>query len=518
MIKIEHIIHREEKRIAIYFSYNNELKKKIRTIEGCRWSATKRVWHVPDNKDSIESLRKIFPEYFHKENKQESDENKYDSIYVFVSEGYIVLMMKRNTKDIDFVKSLNNANWDANNLRWIISNNEDNRTKLKQYFGDRINIIRELPKRDIADIQENNLYVFEHVKGRIKLIFKYNKDLLALVRTFPYSMWDDKNRWWTTVYTREVIRELKQFCEKHNWNIEFIKKEQQERKKRASRDSVPNYKKCPKEYIDSLVIRRYSENTIRTYTSMFEEFINYYYSKKPVDISEKEIIAYIRYLVVERRISSSYQNQAINAIKYYYEQVIGESRKFYFIERPRREKVLPEVLSKTEVEMMIQLTNNLKHKCLLMITYSGGLRLGEVKNLKIKDIDFERNIINIRMSKGKKDRITLLSKKVLLYLHDYLTVYQPRVWLFEGIKGGTYGASSMEKVVKTAAAKARILKKVTMHTLRHSFATHLIEKGTDIRYIQSLLGHESIKTTEIYTHITNKGLDSIVNPLDDMEF
>ncbi len=142
--------------------------------------------------------------------------------------------------------------------------------------------------------------------------------------------------------------------------------------------------------------------------------------------------------------------------------------------------------------------------------------MGEIRNLKIKDIDFERNIINIRKGKGKKDRITLLSKKVMLYLYEYFTVYQPKSLVFEGQKGGTYGASSMEKTVKKAAARAGVLKTVTMHTLRHSFATHLMEKGTDLRYIQNLLGHESIKTTEIYTHVTNKGLENIENPLDDM--
>ena len=165
---------------------------------------------------------------------------------------------------------------------------------------------------------------------------------------------------------------------------------------------------------------------------------------------------------------------------------------------------------------MIELTDNLKHKCLIMLTYSGGLRRSEVQNLKLKDIDFERGVINIKKGKGKKDRITLLSKKIILYLQEYFTIFRPNTWVFEGQNGGTYSTSSMEKVIKQATIRAKILKKVTMHTLRHSFATHLMEKGTDLRYIQNLLGHESIKTTEIYTHITNKGLDQIDNPLDDM--
>ncbi len=529
MLKIEFITHNGEKRIAIRFPYNPDIIKKIKSIKGSRWSASKKMWHVPDNEESLLNLKQLFPEDLahvisHTIKKQtppvieKSNVHTNHTVYVFVGSKHIVLSLKKQKGDIEFIKTLNGYHWDANNLRWIVANNEENRTKIKKYFGDRLQINQYLPKTNKKQIEDKHLYVYEHIPGRIKLIFKYDSELIKLVKSLPYPVWDNKNRWWTTVYTKEVIRQLKYFCRNNNWKIEFIKKESTTTKKRISREAVPNYKECPKEYIDSLTIRRYSSNTIRTYSSMFEEFINYYHYKKPIEITEKEIIAYMRYLVVERGVSSSYQNQAINAIKYYYEQVLGEQRKFYFVERPRREKVLPEVLSKEEVEAMIKSTDNLKHKCLLMITYSGGLRLSEVKNLEVKDIDFERNIINIKKAKGKKDRITLLSKKVSLTLQEYLKIYQPRKWVFEGQVGGQYSASSMEKIVKQAAAKAGVLKKVSMHTLRHSFATHLIEKGTDIRYIQSLLGHESIKTTEIYTHITNKGLDNIKNPLDDMDF
>ncbi|MEA1873190.1 MAG: site-specific tyrosine recombinase/integron integrase [Bacteroidota bacterium] len=278
-----------------------------------------------------------------------------------------------------------------------------------------------------------------------------------------------------------------------------------------------NYKKCPKKYIDKLLLLRYSESTIKTYSSNFEEFINYYNTKKINDISEPEIIEFTRYLVVERGVSESYQNQSINAIKFYYEKVLGESRKFYYLDRPKREKNLPEVLTKQEVKLMINATTNLKHKCLIMLMYSAGLRTSEAVNLKIKDIDSDKGMILIKSGKGKKDRYSLLSKKTLLYLREYFVLYQPQEYLFEGAYGGSYSASSVLKVVIRAAKKVRIARHVTPHTLRHSFATHLLEQGTDLRYIQSLLGHESSKTTEIYTHITSKGLDNIDNPLDNME-
>ncbi len=197
---------------------------------------------------------------------------------------------------------------------------------------------------------------------------------------------------------------------------------------------------------------------------------------------------------------------------------MGESKKFYYLDRPKREKTLPEVLTKQEVKLMIDKTENIKHKCLIMLIYSAGLRVSEAINLKVEDIDSERGVIKIIQGKGKKDRISLLSKELLIHLREYYKLYQPSKYLFTGINNGSYSASSVLKIVKNAAKKAKINKHVTTHTLRHSFATHLLEQGTDLRYIQNLLGHASSKTTEIYTHITKKGMENIKNPMDDMGF
>ncbi len=222
-------------------------------------------------------------------------------------------------------------------------------------------------------------------------------------------------------------------------------------------------------------------------------------------------------MVEERQVSSSYQNQSINAIKFYFEKVQGGPRKIYYIERPRKETVLPSVLSEQEIKKIFEKMSNLKHKTLLMTCYSGGLRISEVLNLKPEDIDSDRMLIHVKGGKGKKDRVTLLSKTLLEILRRYYKVYKPHDYLFTGQMGGKYSERSAQMVLKKAASKAGIIRKVTLHTLRHSFATHLLENGTDIRYIQSLLGHSSPKTTQIYTHITSKGIDQIKNPLDNLE-
>ena len=207
----------------------------------------------------------------------------------------------------------------------------------------------------------------------------------------------------------------------------------------------------------------------------------------------------------------------INAIKFYYERVLKGERKTYLIDRPKKEKTLPTVLNEEEIKLLLNKTENLKHKAILMMAYSAGLRLGELINMKIKDIDSKRMQIRVEQAKGKKDRYTILSNKMLAILREYFVRYKPNEWLFEGEKGGQYSARSIQKVAKLSATKAGIKKNVGVHTLRHTFATHLLENGTDLRYIQSLLGHESSKTTEIYTHITTKGFDQIKNPLDQLD-
>jgi site-specific recombinase XerD len=230
-------------------------------------------------------------------------------------------------------------------------------------------------------------------------------------------------------------------------------------------------------------------------------------------ITEIEIKAYLQFLV-QRKLSDSYINQAINSIKFYYEVVKGMPSRFYQIERPFKEEKLPEVLSKETVLAMINKTANLKHKCIISLLYSAGLRRSELINLKIIDIDSKRMVIKIKQGKGRKDRLTLLGVSMLEKLRAYYKQYKPNIYLFEGPNGSQYSATSIQKIIKRAAKWAKIKKRVTPHMLRHSFATHLLESGTDLRYVQVLLGHTSTRTTEVYTHVAVKNIKQIKNLLD----
>jgi len=247
--------------------------------------------------------------------------------------------------------------------------------------------------------------------------------------------------------------------------------------------------------------------------SFFEMFINHYRDKELNAINESDIRAFLQKLI-HKNVSNSYLNQSINAIKFYYEVVLGMPNRFYEIERPRKESKLPTVISKEEVLSIIDNANNMKHRCIIKLLYGSGLRRSELLNLKLVDVDSKRMLIRVKDSKGNKDRYTLLSKTTLEDLRIYFKEWKPKEYLFQGQKGGKYSAVSVLKIVKTAAIKARIKRTVTPHVLRHSFATHLLESGVDLRQIQVLLGHGSSKTTEIYTHVATNTFKNIINPLD----
>lgn len=278
----------------------------------------------------------------------------------------------------------------------------------------------------------------------------------------------------------------------------------------------PNTKKVPQAYLDQLERRRYSPNTIKTYLSLFEQFLNYFSELEPEQLTDAHVAQFQTYLVKEKKVSTSSQNQYINAIKFYFEKVLGRDKSYYHIDRPIKEFKLPRVLTEKEVISILNAANNLKHKAMLWMIYSSGLRAGELINLKIDDIDGQQMRVFVRGGKGKKDRVTILSVKALEILRLYFRKYRPKEYLFEGQTGNQYSSSSLRKVFRIALEGTGIKKQATLHSLRHSFATHLLESGVDLRYIQELLGHNSSKTTEIYTHITHKGWEKIKSPLDNL--
>ena len=266
-----------------------------------------------------------------------------------------------------------------------------------------------------------------------------------------------------------------------------------------------------------LEIARYSPRSIVVYLNAARQLFQHFPEKHPNNIRTEDIEAFQQHLATVKKVSNSTLNQAVNAIRYYYMNVVGDVKRVTFIERPRKETKLPLVLSKVEVAALLKAPTNLKHQAMLSLAYSGGLRVSEILTLRPEDLLFDRGLIRIRGAKGNKDRTTLLGRSTAELMKRYMENYKPRELFFEGQGGGAYSARSLQKVMEAALLKAGINKPATMHTLRHSFATHLLEQGTDLRYIQALLGHASSKTTEIYTHVTTRYLQGIVNPMDNLD-
>lgn len=263
--------------------------------------------------------------------------------------------------------------------------------------------------------------------------------------------------------------------------------------------------------------RRYSQNTIKTYSDALEVFFRFFNDRPPENLNIEDIIHFNTSYILKKNLSASYQNQVINAIKLFYRNRFNRTMDVDFIQRPRREKRLPNVLSKDEVKSILESPTNLKHRAMLSLIYACGLRRSELLNLTLKDILSDRGLLFIQQSKGKKDRVVPISSKLIEILRDYYKAYKPKKWLFEGQQSGEkYSERSIQLVLNHAVTKAKINKPVSLHWLRHSYATHLLESGTDLRYIQELLGHSSSKTTEIYTHVSNKNLQQIRSPFDDL--
>jgi site-specific recombinase XerD len=353
----------------------------------------------------------------------------------------------------------------------------------------------------------------------IALRFDYNQELISRIKKIRGATWSQSKKYWyfqKTSFNLKKIYEALTSVSYLDYSALNSNNNTSGNKPKREVISKPEIK-VPSAYIDLLEQKRYSESTRASYVYYFRDFLQYFKGRETESIAVSDINAYILELIREKKISGSQQNQRINAIKFYYEKVLGKEKSYYDIKRPKKDKRLPDVLSKEEIYEMIKITENIKHKALIALMYSCGLRRSEVINLRIHDIDSKRMLIKIRGAKGRKDRYVQLAQTTLNILREYYKTEWTKVYIFEGQKKQQYSETSIVNVVKKAARKAGIRKRVYPHILRHSFATHHLEQGTDLRYIQEWLGHNSSKTTEIYTHVSKKNFHEFRNPIDDLE-
>ena len=340
-------------------------------------------------------------------------------------------------------------------------------------------------------------------KNVIFIAFPYSAELLSAFRErFPSAKWSKSRKMWYLPDLPAIRKILKMAPEEYG--------------SRLIAKIHPVNHAAFQQFIQQLVLKAYSENTIRMYTSEFAQLLIALKSHSAETLTPEKLKSYFLYCVEKLRMKETQMNGRINAVKFYYEQVLHRPKMFFDIPRPKTPLTLPRMLSKTEVKRLFNAVENRKHLLMLQLCYGMGLRVSEVVQLRLQDLDTDLMQVLIKGAKGKKDRYVNLPEQVLPLLQSYYQEYTPTEWLFEGQFGGQYSKGGVQQVFKRAMKKAGITKNIGIHGLRHSYATHLLENGADLRLIQELLGHQNIKTTQVYTHVTNSTRKKVKSPLDSL--
>jgi integrase/recombinase XerD len=348
---------------------------------------------------------------------------------------------------------------------------------------------------------------------RVKLIFDYDAEILNALDNFEGTAWSATLNCWHIPYKETYAKDLELLLK----YIAKIVDRSTIRRRSINNNLGVEHSEALNKYLRYLKNRRYSEQTIKNYMTRIRDFL-LFYSDKDVDLITNEDIQYYNYeRLIKRRVSYVVQNQFVTSLSSFLRTVTESKINIENVERAKRMRKLPTVFSKSEVERIINSTHNQKHKMMLHLVYACGLRRGEVGNLLIQDVNSERKVMLIRKAKGGKDRYVPISEKVIEALRSYYKSYRPKGYVFETEQGRAYPSETVYKVFKRALVRSGIKKKAGIHSLRHSYATHLLENGTDLRYIQVILGHKSSKTTEIYTHVSTHNISNINSPADDLD-
>lgn len=442
-------------------------------------------------------------------------------------ESYIGISFPMAAEITERLKQLSGRKW-CSTRKWVyVKDTKDNLNEIFEKFKG----VAWIDCHELKTKDDQFVCIFpnkQQFRIFIQLPLVSKQEWIDKLRSYEQSVYISKIGKWSIRGGNENYIDLIQYFSAHGCKVKVIK--QDNTQKKSDHDAmakktlpVPWYRDKPIDlkalelYQKYLILNNASVNTRKTYIAMFRRFMAYF-SGKEIDMLDKvEITDYLLWEITQNHISPTFQNQLVNAIKYYYEKILRQSKAVYQLPRQKKGNRLPDVLSKEELIKVFSGLDNLKHKCMMCLFFSAGIRRNELLNLRPEDIDFERKVISIKNGKGNKGRISILSEISERLLKEYLATYKPREYLFEGQKGGRYSAGSIWKVFDRIKSQAEIDKKGSVHMLRHSFATHLLEGGTDIRYIQSLLGHSSIKTTQIYTHVATDELVKIKSPMDNLD-
>lgn len=570
LILLEKINRNGADRILLNMGYDESSINKIKTIAGRRYSVTLKRWHIPYDKTAYNAFLALnlphniisgTTEGIHKEkvschnsvhtgidDSQSStsalptidiveatdiaERTDQKSTTVTMSGGSFRVSIPYEQADVKFIKSLYGSYWRQADKLWVMKAVIPNAQALQDRyqvwsedaFAELLELIRQQSDPIILE-----MYVPPGEAGKVALRLSGHSADFTFLKRIPQRQYHAKYKRWTVPRDKNILNAIhKHYKAAGAKVINRIPNKDKAVYMKPSESNQAMLQKIVhkvgdvhtatvKKYADTLIAQSYSKNTIRVYMGEFCKFLQDPAMGDINDRTATEVNAYLS-RIAETKVSDSQLNQIVSAIKFYYTKVVFCDRVMIDkLQRPRKGRRLPRVLSMSEVQRMLMALDNVKHKCMLYTLYSSGMRCNEIVALTVDDLLWDREQIFVRAAKGKKDRYVQFSVWTRMVMKDYIDAYQPQHWVFEGAdKRTNYSSSSIRKVVKKAARKAGITKSVTTHMLRHSYATHIMDHGLDVRFIQTLLGHNDVKTTMIYTHVTNKSLKKIESPLDIM--
>ncbi len=505
-ITLKRVFHRDLWRYAIVFKYDPGLNSIAKSISGSRYSGTNTFYYVDATEEALMGVLRAFRDKAeidisaiasknHEPEAEKETKPERPSIEDFSEE-----IMPHTTFSIIAEVEKNGDAFDGSVLK---------KSGYSSKYG---------PVEFRIDDRDGRL--------TIKFTGFYDKAWIDEIKSYGKAYYDKAHREFMLPWSKLTVDSLSDYFSSKGIEVSVIRTKPAAELKELRKDFgdevrsrvLSDEAKAGLELLRRhLEESRYSFRTVESYLVQLELFFKYFNTRDPLEITQNEVSEFIYGVIIKYAFSASYQNQMVSAVKLFYE-LSGKGKIIpQIIERPRRGRALPKVFSKEEISRILNSTRNAKHKLLLWLIYSCGLRRSEVINIKLTDIDRTRSLLHIREGKGGVDRIVPVSEKVWPKLEEYLEGYKPLRYLFEGQGGVRYSSESVYNVFKKALKKAGINKEVGVHSLRHSYATHLHENGLDIRYIQELLGHKSSRTTEIYTHVSRRNLAAVRSPIEDLD-
>jgi integrase/recombinase XerD len=509
---LKRFYHRDKLRIGIYFDFDVKLSQAVKSISYAVWSNTNKCYYLDDSEDNIKIILRSLKDIAGVDISAISCLDRIPE-----ADPDTPSLDSRLTNEMPDKRS-NAAGGEPPGL--VHEKKEQENAPLpSQKAVAKIAGRKQYGPVDFTIRENDNLLV-------VRFRGKYDPEWIDEMGTYSRLRYDKARREWLLEWKKITCDSLADYFSSRGVEVSVTRQVLSEALKNVrqvtgdeirSREPGAKAVEALERMKKHLEGNRYSLRTTKSYLPLLDLFFRYYNTTDPEDITVDQVSHFVHEFIIKNGYSASYQNQVVSAIKTWYE-ISGTGRiNPVLLDRPRRGRTLPKVFSKDEVRRILNATRNGKHKLLLWLAYSCGLRRSELINIKLEDLDRSRGVINIMEGKGKVDRIVPVPDKVWEKVDEYIGGYTPKVYLLEGQGGGRYSAESVYQVFKQALRRAGIRKEVGIHSLRHSYATHLHENGLDIRYIQELLGHKSTKTTEIYTHVSRRNIAAVRSPIEDID-